>query len=98
MSQLKNSDVTSSTYLQLLDVPSRPARKLLELAQQYGQVEAGGVRLDMNLTQRDLASLIGATRENINKALATFRRNGSIRLDQNQITVVDPDVLREISS
>ncbi len=84
--------------LTLLDVPSRLARKLLELAQQHGQVEAGGVRLDMNLTQSDLASLIGATRESINKALATFRRNGSIRLDQNQITIVDPDALREISS
>jgi CRP/FNR family cyclic AMP-dependent transcriptional regulator len=84
--------------LTLLAVPSRVARKLLELAQQYGQVEADGVRINMTLTQSDLAGLIGATRESINKALGHFRRQGFIRVDQSHITIIDPDALREISS
>lgn len=84
--------------LALLDVPSRLARKLLELAQSHGQVEADGVRINLNLTQSELASAIGATRESINKALGNFKRQGLIRMEQGQITIIDPDALREISS
>ncbi len=84
--------------LALRDVPSRLARKLLELAQGFGRVETDGVRIDMTLTQSDLASFIGATRESTNKALGNFRRSGYIRIVQNQITIVDPDALREIGS
>lgn len=84
--------------LALRDVPSRLARKLLELAQGHGRIDADGVRIDLPLTQSDLASLIGATRESINKTLSHFKREGIIRLDQNQITILDPDALREISS
>ncbi len=82
----------------LLDVPARLARKLVELAQLHGAVAADGVRLNVTLTQSELASLIGATRESINKALAHLKREGVIRLDQNQITILDPDALRELSS
>ncbi len=84
--------------LSLHDVPSRLARKLLELAQGNGRVAADGVRIDMALTQSDLASLIGATRESTNKALGNFRRSGIIRIEQNHITIVDPDALREIGA
>jgi CRP-like cAMP-binding protein len=84
--------------LTLHDVPGRLARKLLELAQGNGRVAADGVRIDMALTQSDLASLIGATRESTNKALGNFRRSGIIRIEQNHITIVDPDALREIGA
>jgi len=84
--------------LTLHDVPSRLARKLLELAQGYGRVESNGVRIDMPLTQSDLASLIGATRESANKALGNFKRRGLIRIEQNHITIIDPEALREIGS
>ncbi len=79
-------------------MPSRLARKLLELAQGNGRVVADGVRIDMALTQSDLASLIGATRESTNKALGHFKRSGIIRIEQNHITIVDPDALREIGA
>jgi CRP/FNR family cyclic AMP-dependent transcriptional regulator len=82
----------------LLDVPARLARKLLELAQQHGEVATDGVRLKVTLTQSELASLIGATRESINKAVAHLKREGIIRQEQNQITILDPDALRELSS
>ena len=84
--------------LTMHDVPSRLARKLLELAQRYGCVDCNGVRIDMPLTQSDLASLIGATRESTNKALGNFKRNGYIRSEQNHITIVDPEALRAIGA
>ncbi len=84
--------------LTLHDVPGRLARKLLELAQGFGRVTPDGVKIDMTLTQSDLASLIGATRESTNKALGNFKRSGIIRMAQNQITIIDPDALRELGS
>jgi CRP/FNR family cyclic AMP-dependent transcriptional regulator len=84
--------------LTLHDVPGRLARKLVELAQGYGRVTPDGVKIDMTLTQSDLASLIGATRESTNKALGHLKRSGVIRLEQNQITIIDPDALREMGS
>ena len=81
-----------------LDVPQRLARKLLELAQNYGRVETDGVSLDMILTQTDLASLIGATRESINKSLRDFRRRQWIQVNQGHITILDPEALhRQVS-
>lgn len=81
--------------LTLLDVPHRLARKLLELARDYGRVEATGVVIRMNLTQSDLASLVGVTRESINKAIRAFRDQKLIHMEPGQITILDPDALRE---
>ena len=77
-----------------LGVPRRLARKLLELAQQYGQVRHDGVIIHMTLTQTDLASLIGATRESTHKSLRDFRRQRWIEISQGHITILDPEALR----
>jgi len=82
--------------LTLLDTPGRLARKLLELAQDHGQVEAEGVRINLSLTQSDLASLIGTTRESVNKAMGAFRRQGLILMKEGHIVIVDADKLREL--
>jgi CRP/FNR family transcriptional regulator, cyclic AMP receptor protein len=81
--------------LTFLDVPARLARKLLELAQVYGRVQDGSALIDAPLTQSDLASLTGATRESVNKALAAFRRQGLIRIHQGQIAILDTAALRQ---
>ena len=80
--------------LTLLDIPGRLAHKLLELAQDHGQVEPDGVRINLALTQSDLAGLIGTTRESVNKAMSTFRREGLILVRQNHIIIMDLDTLR----
>lgn len=77
-----------------LGVPQRLARKLLELAQNYGQARADGVTIHITLTQTDLASLIGATRESTNKCLRDFRQQQWIRISQGVITLLDPEALR----
>lgn len=77
-----------------LPVPQRLARKLMELAQDYGQVQGNGVFIDMLLTQGNLASLIGATRESTNKSLRDFRKQEWIHLNRGYITILDPDALR----
>jgi CRP/FNR family cyclic AMP-dependent transcriptional regulator len=79
-----------------LGVSQRLARKLMELGQSYGQAQPNGVVISMTLTQSDLASLIGATRESINKNLRDFRRQQWIHMEQGQITITDPDALRAL--
>jgi CRP/FNR family transcriptional regulator, cyclic AMP receptor protein len=81
-----------------LGVPARLARKLLDLAQAYGRTGSHGVHIEAPLTQSELAGLAGATRESVNKTLAAWRRQGVIRLERGQITIVDPDLLREKAS
>lgn len=77
-----------------LPVSQRLARKLLELAQDYGRIEADSVIIDMTLTQANLASLIGATRESTNKILRDFRERCLIWFEYGRITILDADALR----
>jgi CRP/FNR family transcriptional regulator/CRP/FNR family cyclic AMP-dependent transcriptional regulator len=77
-----------------LPVSQRLARKLLELAQDYGRIQNNSVIIDMNLTQVHLASLIGTTRESINKSVRDFRERGLILYENGRITILDAAVLR----
>lgn len=80
-----------------LDVPARLARVLLDLAAPSGSTElppAGAVLPD-RMKQGELASLVGATRESINKWLGSFERQGLIRYDKGQITLLRPSGLKQ---
>lgn len=71
-----------------LDVNGRVAAKLLELADRYGLV-GEGVEIDLRLTQTELASWVSARRESVNKVLGSFREQGLIEVDGQQITILD---------
>jgi CRP-like cAMP-binding protein len=85
----------------LLDVRSRLARRLLRLAEQ-GVVETGGERgrrgqRSFRITQQQLASMTGATRESVNKHLNSFVDEGMIRLERGYIRILDPERLERCS-
>ncbi|MCP4417873.1 MAG: Crp/Fnr family transcriptional regulator [Chloroflexi bacterium] len=85
--------------LATLPVSQRLARKLLELAQDYGRIETDSVIIDMTMTQTNLASLIGATRESTNKCMNDFRERRLIWFEYGRITILDADALRaEVTS
>ncbi|MCP6412307.1 Crp/Fnr family transcriptional regulator, partial [Klebsiella pneumoniae] len=50
------------------DVPGRVAKALLQLAQRFGSQEGNTVRVNHDLTQEEIAQLVGASRETVNKA------------------------------
>ena len=75
------------------DVPGRVAKQLLELADKFGQPGPDGVLVHHDLTQEELAQLVGASRETVNKALADFTQRGWIEVDQRQVLLVDMERL-----
>jgi CRP/FNR family transcriptional regulator/CRP/FNR family cyclic AMP-dependent transcriptional regulator len=82
----------------LLDLPGRLARRLLELAETYGQPgERGAVVLKLRLTQSELASLIGATRVATNRQLQRFQALGIVSWENQRITLKKPDELRRLA-
>jgi CRP-like cAMP-binding protein len=60
-------------------VEARVAGALLELAQSAGAAVADGVRLELPLSQDDLAALAGTTRESCSAAVASLARRGLVR-------------------
>jgi len=75
------------------DVPGRIAKTLLNLAERFGEPDGEGTRVSHDLTQEELAQLIGASRETVNKALADFAARGWIRLDGKAVVLLDSDRL-----
>jgi CRP-like cAMP-binding protein len=71
------------------------AKRLLELAADHGTRVGTGTLIEFALTQDELASWTGATRETVSRALRLMRRLGWIATDHRSITVLDPDALRE---
>ena len=80
-----------------LDVPARLARILLELASQPGasDLPAPGAIIPDRMKQGELAALVGATRESINKWLGSFEKQGLISYDKGQITLLRPSGLKQ---
>jgi CRP/FNR family transcriptional regulator/CRP/FNR family cyclic AMP-dependent transcriptional regulator len=71
-----------------LDVYGRVAKKLLELADAHGSKVADGIRIDMRLTQQELASMVGASRESVNKVMGYFTDKNFISTDKHRITLL----------
>jgi CRP/FNR family cyclic AMP-dependent transcriptional regulator len=75
------------------DVPGRVAKQLLQLARQFGTAEGTATRVTHDLTQEELAQLVGASRETVNKALADFGQRGWLRLEGKSVVILDSERL-----
>ena len=81
------NDVSSD--LVFSDVPGRVAKALVDLSRRFGEERAEGLLVHHDLTQEELAQLVGASRETVNKALADFAARGWIRLEPRSVTILD---------
>src|SRR2546422_270767 len=70
-----------------LDVYGRVAKKLLDLADTHGTKVDNGIRIDVRLTQQELASMVGASRESVNKVMGYFTDKKFISTDKHRITL-----------
>ncbi len=82
------------TDLVFTDVPGRVAKALLDLADRFGVQRPDGLQVNHDLTQEELAQLVGASRETVNKALADFVGRGWIQLSAKSVLLVDLERLR----
>lgn len=79
------------------DVPSRLARLLLRLSDEYPYQLVCGVRIDVVLTQQDMANLIGATRQSTSSTINRFKREGWIEAHGNHICVHNRKALQDLA-
>ncbi|WP_067779595.1 Crp/Fnr family transcriptional regulator [Actinomyces vulturis] len=85
---------TALADLVFSDVPGRVAKALLDLADRFGANTEDGLHVPHDLTQEELAQLVGASRETVNKSLAEFVSRGWIRLEGRAVTLLDVERLR----
>ena len=84
--RLRNTDNMVEDLI-FLDVYGRVAKKLLELADAHGVKTDDGVRIEVRLTQQELASMVGASRESVNKVMGYFSEKDFISTDKHRITL-----------
>jgi CRP/FNR family transcriptional regulator, cyclic AMP receptor protein len=77
------------------DVPGRVAKALLDLAARFGVQQEEGLQVHHDLTQEELAQLVGASRETVNKALADFVARGWIQLHPKSVLLIDTERMRK---
>jgi CRP/FNR family transcriptional regulator, cyclic AMP receptor protein len=78
------------------DILGRLAFQLLRLMEKYGQPQDEGVFITIPLTQAELATLVGATREHVNKCIAIMRTQNLITTEEARITLINPAGLKRI--
>jgi CRP/FNR family transcriptional regulator, cyclic AMP receptor protein len=77
----------------LLDLSTRLGRLLLRLCGDYGVACRGGTRIEVKLSQKDLSSLAGASREKVNRQLRQWEQEGILGKDNGRLLVIRPQAL-----
>lgn len=82
---------TNNTLADLIftDVPGRVAKAVIQLASRFGETEGNQVKVHHDLTQEELAQLVGASRETVNKALADFSSRGWLKAEGKTIIITN---------
>lgn len=95
MAQRLRQTTVFAEHLADLSAPRRVVRQIVDLAMQYGVSDGGATRIDLRLTQDDLASLAGTTRETVNRVLSSLRDQGLIRVERMRVSVLSMPLLEE---
>ncbi len=72
-----------------LELRQRLAKRLVRLAELYGRPWRQGIIINFRLPQRELAAMMGTSRESINKQLRTWAENGWLTVDRGNIAIHD---------
>lgn len=77
-------------------IPARVDRLLADFSDRYGVAESDGVLIDIPLPHREIASIVGSTRESVTVRLNAMRREGTIEFVNRRILIKRPEwLLRE---
>jgi len=81
--------------ISFLNIPARLAKKLLEIGKAFGHMDGETLVINLKLTQKELADLVGATRESIAVELRALREKGLISITNKIISIHDIRRLRQ---
>jgi CRP/FNR family transcriptional regulator, cyclic AMP receptor protein len=81
----------------LLDLDARLARLLLRLAQDYGAPAQRGTRIEVKLSQKDLGTLVGSSREKVNKQLREWEAEGVLGKEQGHMVILRAEALTGVA-
>ena len=77
--------------------PARLAKRLLILASLHGRsVEVG--KLELRISQAELARFLGITRQIVNQHLSDWRRHGWVELGRSRIVIRNAEALRQVAA
>jgi CRP/FNR family transcriptional regulator, cyclic AMP receptor protein len=91
--RLRKSDERMSE-IAFFELPARLAKVLLE---RIGGPTATGPASKLSLSQSELAGMINASRENVNRCLRDWQRHGIVSIDERWISVLQRDALSSIA-
>ena len=92
--RLRRTDDLAADLMRL-DTRGRLAKTLLDLAREHGRAEDLGTEIELPITQGDLAAMVGATRERVNRVLGGLEEEGAIQRRGRHIIVRDRELLRQ---
>jgi len=92
--RLRNTD-QHIAELALLELPARLAKCLLRLAND--EDKPASARIEIQLSQRELGNICGATRESINKCLRGWQRRGIVEIEESLVRVANRTALEELA-
>ena len=95
-SRLRSTD-QHIAELALLDLPVRLAKALLRLGTVETAAGDGRAILKVQLSQRELGNICGATRESVNKCLRNWQRRGILAIEESLVTVSNRTALEELA-
>lgn len=84
--------------LKSLSLRARLAKQLGRLAKGFGVPGPDAVRITLPITQEEVAQLVGASRQRVNRELQDFRRLGFVRVEAGRLLVCDAQALHHIAS
>lgn len=90
--RLRDADAKRGEHAR--DTAARVASRLVELAERFGVAGDDGVRIELPITQAELAAWAGASVESVARALGTLRDAGWITTARRTVVVCDAHALR----
>lgn len=93
LERLRESDAQRLEYA-LFATLARVARRLVDLGERFGEPTPDGIRVDLPLSQEELASWCASSREATAKALRSLREVGAIATGRRTVTLIDEAELR----
>ncbi|MCJ2180736.1 Crp/Fnr family transcriptional regulator [Novosphingobium album (ex Hu et al. 2023)] len=79
------------------DVAFRLAQRLVDIGDTFGVPQSGRIPLSRKISQSELASMVGAARQTVNRILQEFQRKGWVSMEAGGIVLTNFPALRDVA-